>query len=84
MPVATSIASAGGGAPPAATVCATVVCSDWASASPCGNKRCSDSPTSVNCSAMPTSRCNSPPATADQESLAAATRLRANAVTAGS
>ena len=82
--VATSIASGAGGAAAALTVCVTAVCSAVASTSPDGNRRCSESPTSANCSASPVRRCSSPPATADQASLALATRFFAWAIQAGS
>ena len=82
--VATSMASAGLGVCAAATVWATAACSASASTSPDGYRRFSESPTSENCSARPPRRCTSPPATADQTSLAPATRLRACAIQAGS
>ena len=83
-PVATSIASGAAGAAPPCWVSATACVSSAAIASPDGNSRFSESPTSANCSARPLMRCISPPATADHDSFAADTRLRACATSAGS
>ena len=82
--VATSIASAGGGAWPLSTVFAAAAEKACASISPDGNSRCTESPTSENCSPSDVRRCNSPPATADQMSLAPAMRFLAWAIHAGS
>ena len=75
--VAHSIASVGAGAACCSTVVAPACASASASVSPEGSSRLSDSPTSANCSFRPERRCISPPATADQASLAPATRLAA-------
>ena len=82
--VATSIARSAGGSAPVAVVWAAATCSERPSTPPSGYRRASESATSANCSDRPDSRGRSPPATADQTSLAATTRLRACATQAGS
>ena len=82
--VATSMAKGAGGAMPLCCVCAMACCNSWASDEPETNRRLSDSLTSADCSARPLRRCISPAATADHDSLAAATRLRAWLTQAGS
>ena len=76
--------AARGGAAPLLASARRPCCSSAAKRLAGGNRRLSESPTSENCSDRPVRRCSSPPATADQDSLAAATRLRACAISAGS
>ena len=78
------VAIGAGGAACACCVWTTAACSSAANDSPKGKSFLSESPTRANCSERPARRCISPPAVADQASLAATTRFLAWVTMAGS